>query len=201
VIVDYTDTATFDAESGYYHVQMRVMGGLIVPSSDQLLNTYLRRAAWDVESYNSFTVFRRHATSPASVLPAGAPPQEPIPEGTLISRIDPATTLLKIEAIPQENGRLKVISQWRFTGERKTVPWMVLKIRPAAGMSQMETVRGLCVPEGWANGGVWTDRWTVSFGDALPSGNTKWRPFSLTTPVFSGPSSRTPLLCLNLRCG
>lgn len=170
VIVDYADTATFDAEAGYYHVQMRVVGGLIVPTSDQLFNTYLRRATWDVESCNSFTVFRRRATSPVSIITAGAPSQEPIPEGPLINRIDPATTLINIIATPQENGRLKVESLWRFTGERKTVPWMELEIAPIRGKSRMEFVRGLCVPEAWANGVDWTDRWTVAFGDDLPPG-------------------------------
>src|SRR4029077_15205246 len=41
VVIDYNDSATFDATAGYYHPTMKTVDGSIVPSSDQLLRDFL----------------------------------------------------------------------------------------------------------------------------------------------------------------
>ena len=59
VLIDYGDTATFDANAGYYHPQMRTMDGALVPSSDQLLHDFLARAKWKAEIINDLNLLRR----------------------------------------------------------------------------------------------------------------------------------------------
>jgi len=165
VIVDYADMATFDPGGGYYHPAMRVQGGLIVPSSDVLLHNYLRRAAWTVESRDSLTVFRRkEGIRDESVVE----PKEVPPSFAHISKIDPATALLRIAATPKAGGLLQVESLWRFSGERQAVPWMMITLVPVeGGGAGIRIHRGLCAPEGWNDGGIWTDRWTVPIPPSL----------------------------------
>ena len=164
VVVDYSDEATFDASAGYYHPAMRTVEGNAIPSSDQLLHAYLRRAFWEVESRDSLTVFRRRASAPPI---APAPPPEGAAE---MSRIDPATALLQISVQPKPGGLLEVESRWRFAGERKAVPWMKLRLVAAQGGAETWLERGLCVPEGWDNGMVWNDRWGATWPGTLAPG-------------------------------
>lgn len=170
VVVDYADLATFDASQGYYHPVMRKVGGGVVPSSDQLLNAYLRRGAWEVESRDAVTVFRRQR---GAVVTPPAQPQETSPQpkaAAEMSPLDPATTLLTMTAQPRPGGMLEVESRWRFTGERKILPWLSLHLVAVEGGTQAWLERGLCVPEGWDNGTVWTDRWQATLAGSLPPG-------------------------------
>ena len=59
VLIDYADTATFDASAGYYHPQMRTVYGAIVPSSDQLLHDFLATATWRAESVSELTLLQK----------------------------------------------------------------------------------------------------------------------------------------------
>ena len=189
VVVDYADSATFDPGAGYYHPTMRVVGGLIVPSSDLLLHTYLRQAAWEVENRNALTVFRRRS-SPPSQSQSQEPPTAP--PWLAVSQIDPATTLVDIRATCQPGSKLRVESRWRFDGERKAIPWMKLRLSPARGGANVWLERGLCAPEGWNNGTLWTDRWLASLPGTLTPGfyrmeavffdNARWREAQRKTP-------------------
>ena len=59
-------------------------------------------------------------------------------------------------------------SLWRFSGERQAVPWMMITLVPVEGGGEgIRIHRGLCAPEGWNDGGIWTDRWTVSIPPSL----------------------------------
>jgi uncharacterized membrane protein len=59
VFIDYGDSATFDAAAGFYHPTMRTVYGAIVPSSDQLLEDFLRGANWHVESDGKLRLFKK----------------------------------------------------------------------------------------------------------------------------------------------
>ena len=59
VLIDYTDSATFDTGAGYYHPQMRTIDGEIVPSSDQLLQDFLNQANWERESADGIVLLRQ----------------------------------------------------------------------------------------------------------------------------------------------
>jgi hypothetical protein len=167
VVVDYNDLATFDASSSYDHPRMRSREGTVIPSSEQLFNAYLRQGTWEVESRDAVTVFRRRENA------APAAPQEaaPQPEGAAeMNRLDPATTLLKLTARPRPDGLLEVESRWRFAGERQAVPWMTLRLVSLSSGAETRLERGLCVPEGWDNGAVWTDHWRATLAGSLPPG-------------------------------
>ena len=189
VIVDYADTVTFDAAGGYYHPTMREVTGTVVPSSDLLLHSYLCRAKWTVESRNTLTVFRKKKDGNSGE-PESVPGQIDTPSCvTEISRIDPATALLSISAIRQPDGFLLVESKWRFSGKRQAVPWLVLHLIPQDGGAGVWLQRGLCAPEGWDNGGTWTDRWSVAFPEELKTGN-----FRMEATFFDNTKLRWALL-------
>src|SRR5664279_255498 len=59
VLIDYDDSATFDAVSGYYHPAMKTVDGRVIPSSDRLLHEFLRRCSWTVLATNELTVLRK----------------------------------------------------------------------------------------------------------------------------------------------
>jgi hypothetical protein len=59
VLIDYGDSATFDAGAGYYHPQMRTKDGRIIPSSDRLLEDFLNRASWQSRIDGKLVLLRR----------------------------------------------------------------------------------------------------------------------------------------------
>ena len=59
VLIDYNDTATFDAGSGYYHPAMKTKDGRVIPSSDQLFYQFLKRAYWTPNERDELALFQR----------------------------------------------------------------------------------------------------------------------------------------------
>jgi uncharacterized membrane protein len=64
VLIDRTDSATFDSAAGYYHPAMQTRAGQIIPSSDDLLRDFLSKATWDEEAGDPIILLRRHSNSP-----------------------------------------------------------------------------------------------------------------------------------------
>jgi uncharacterized membrane protein len=59
VLIDYNDTATFDASAGYYHPAMQTKDGHVVLSSDQLLHQFLKGAQWEPNERDELTLLRK----------------------------------------------------------------------------------------------------------------------------------------------
>jgi uncharacterized membrane protein len=152
VIADYTDQATFDSGSGYYHPAMQMNNGEVVPSSDVLLHRFLAQVSWEVNSVGSLTVWTR--VPPRVAVPSASP--APLRAGV----VDPLTDLISLSS-SQENGRAQVVSAWQYRGERQEIPWLtVVATNITTGEKRLLT-RGLCAPEGKADGSVWRDVWSL----------------------------------------
>jgi len=153
VLVDYKDTATFDALSGYYHPAMKTVDGRVIPSSEQLLHDFLRRCSWTVRSSNELTLFHQESSSP---------PTAPLLAGTSIQLGGGATLvgLFKSSDQASEANVLSITTAWSFTSPRQTFPWMVLKLIPRAGGNALFLTRGLCVPERSGDSAI--DTWQVT---------------------------------------
>src|SRR5690606_4111341 len=67
VIIDSLDPATFNTEAGYYHPQMRMVDGRIIPSSEKLLHEFLRQGSWRVNAHNEMAIYT--AAPPSQELP------------------------------------------------------------------------------------------------------------------------------------
>jgi hypothetical protein len=67
VLIDRTDSATYDAAAGFYHPAMQTRDGRVIPSSDQLLEQFLSRADWDERSTAGIILLRnKSANNPES---------------------------------------------------------------------------------------------------------------------------------------
>src|SRR5213596_698440 len=58
VLIDYSDSATFDPGAGFYHPTMKTVDGRIIPSSDRLLHDFLKRAVWTSDEQDELTLLR-----------------------------------------------------------------------------------------------------------------------------------------------
>jgi hypothetical protein len=58
VLIDRTDSATYDAAAGFYHPAMKTRDGQVIPSSDELLEQFLSRADWEAKSTDGITLLR-----------------------------------------------------------------------------------------------------------------------------------------------
>ena len=161
VLVDYEDTATFDAESGYYHPAMKTVDGHLIPSSEQLLHAFLLQSSWTGRSSNELTLFRQKSSSP---------PSAPLVSGASIHLGTGATLngISKSSDQVSEAGVLSITTAWSFTIPRQTFPWMVLKLIPRAGGNALFLTRGLCVPESSDASAV--DTWQITALSIVPRG-------------------------------
>jgi uncharacterized membrane protein len=151
VVIDYDDTATFDAGSGYYHPKMRTTDGRIIASSDRLLHEFLRRGSWTTESVNGVTVYHHHDAVQSPEPPPGA--------GT---DLDDHTRLLAAEISgdkisPGDPLRIRMV--WSFSGERGVIPWMILRFK--SGDEIRTVTKGLCAPEAGDDGRCHEEIWHV----------------------------------------
>ena len=122
VIVDTGDVSTFDRAAGIFHPQMRTKTGLIVPSSDILLNDFLSRAQWNVASRNDLSVFSK-TTAPRVELPGGT--------GT---KIDEYQTFLGLESGTPRPGDTKAFRfAWDITQERTWILWGSMLLKSESG--------------------------------------------------------------------
>jgi uncharacterized membrane protein len=154
VLIDYADRLTFNAEAGYYHPRSHIDATHSFPSSDQLLNGYLRQARWQTRTRNSVALLRRGepATAPAF---AGAP----VP-------IDAQTTLVDMQIPKRLPGGWKIRLSWKFSGERERYPWLMLVL--SDGHHLFPIVKGICAPE--AGAGEYTEEWNVVFPTWMHAG-------------------------------
>jgi uncharacterized membrane protein len=153
VLIDYEDSATFDAGAGYYHPTMKTVDGGVVPSSEKLLHEFLSRRSWSVGSSNELTLLQQTGAGPESASSSGTIETVPASE--------PAATLLactKSGDVLSASG-LEIITKWRFRTPRDVFPWLFLKLTPRSPGKPVVLSRGLCSPE--SSGPVTTETWRI----------------------------------------
>ena len=162
VLIDYDDSATFDAVAGYYHPAMQTVDGRVIPSSDQLLHQFLRRASWTASSSDELTLLRQGKAGP-TVLPADLP-------STQFLQIGTGTALTSITKSGAELGAqgLELRMSWVFQDSRDVFPWMFLKFTPRGKGDIIIVPRGLCAPE--ATAGPYAESWRITEG-RIPEGH------------------------------
>src|SRR6267142_3336377 len=141
VLIDYDDSATFNAIAGYYHPTMKTVDGRVIPSSDRLLHEFLRRCSWTVRATDELTQLRQGKS--AGELPSSTPSSSgivPIATCTALTGITKSTDELT------EQG-LDIKMSWTFQEPRKVFPWMFLKLKSRDRQSEIILSRGLCAPE------------------------------------------------------
>jgi uncharacterized membrane protein len=153
VLVDYEDTATFDAVSGYYHPAMKTVDGRVIPSSEQLLHAFLQRSSWNARSLNELTLFRQESSSRPSA-PSISGASIHLGTGATLNGISKSSDQVS------EGGVLTIATAWSFAIPRQTFPWLVLKLIPRAGGNALFLTRGLCAPE--SSDAVASDTWQVT---------------------------------------
>lgn len=199
VLIDYTDSATFDAASGYYHPMMNTSDGRIIPSSDRLLHDLLKQRTWISISSNRWTLLRQTAVPvPLAVMP--------LPLAEPVARFGAHTQLLTIGKDADElspNSQVTVHLQWLFDGERDFFPWMELVCSPADGGQAIRLTRGLSAPE--AQTGIFNETWRFTPFPNLPAGDYSVEVvfFDNAKRAWSQMSSRRPAppLCPPLPLG
>jgi uncharacterized membrane protein len=164
VLIDYDDSATFDAGAGYYHPTMRTVDNRLIPSSDQLLHDFLRRSSWTVTSSNELTLFRNGPSAPevpATITRTAGPVV--IDPHTILNEISTTTDVLS------QSG-LEMAMKWSFQDPREIFPWMLLRLTPQGGGGPAITIpHGLCGPE-WS-GGDHMEKWRVVSSSRIPPGD------------------------------
>jgi hypothetical protein len=176
VLIDYNDSATFDASADFYHPAMKTVDGRIIPSSDRLLHDFLRVTSWQADSQNELTLLKRAPPkSPPDRTGDGASLQ--IGQHTELESISKSTSSISIG----DSFEIELI--WLFKPEREVIPSMFLEVTPKGGTATAIVIsKGLCAPE--ANAGRYQETWRVDLAGRLPSGD-----YSLEV-VFVDNSSR-----------
>jgi uncharacterized membrane protein len=163
VLIDYTDSATFDPSAGYYHPAMKTVDGRVIPSSERLLHDFLKRVAWSVNSVDELTLLRQSDSTP----------QPPITnlssDGSI--EIDSHTTLIRVtkSATTLSKEGLEITMNWSFREERDLFPWMFLKLTPSDHRDAVVLSRGLCAPE--AASGPYEEKWHITSSQRIPPGD------------------------------
>ncbi|HEV2842425.1 MAG TPA: DUF2079 domain-containing protein [Chthoniobacterales bacterium] len=163
VLIDYDDSATFDAVAGYYHPTMKTVDGRVIPSSDRLLHEFLKRCPWIVSSSDELTLLRQDK-SPQAQIPSTESPGEIVEMGT-------GTTLTSItRSGDQLTPRgLEIKLRWNFQGPREVFPWMFLKLTSRNRQNVILISKGLCAPE--VASGPYQESWRVAPSDRIPEGD------------------------------
>lgn len=170
VLIDYSDSATFDPGAGFYHPQMRTADGRLIGASDRLLNDFLRDSRWNAESTNELTLLARNRPGTSSgdtstSLTAGSPAANPIfavPGNELLEMkwfLAPAGSVVR--------GTVDVQMRWRVDRDRQVFPWMLLRMT-RSGQNPATIVKGLCAVQ--AADGIADELWHVDLS-ALPAGD------------------------------
>jgi uncharacterized membrane protein len=163
VLIDYDDSATFDAEAGYYHPAMKTVDGRVIPSSDQLLHEFLRRASWTASSSNELTLLRQG--KPATDLP----PVD-LASGPLVQMGTGAALISIVKSGDELTGQgLEVKMNWAFEDPRDVFPWMFLKLTPRSQGHAILISKGLSAPE--ATSGPYQESWHITPSERIPEGD------------------------------
>jgi len=125
-----------------------------MPSSDQLLNEYLRPARWQTQTRNAVALLRRGEPLP---LPAVSGALGEVCENTKL------TDFLITKRLP---GAWQIRMTWDFTGERRRFPWLMLVL--SDGKHTFPIVKGICAPE--AGEGRYAEEWNVVFPNWMHAG-------------------------------
>jgi uncharacterized membrane protein len=162
VFIDYSDSATFDPDAGYYHPVMKTADGRVIPSSDQLLHDFLEKADWSTDSKDALTLMRKRDRAPAEA------PDLPATDGGAIP-VATNTELIGIQVhghVLSRTEPCQIDLAWRFTGARAIFPWMLLQLRNGRGAAFV--TKGLCAPA--AGEGTWKESWRLTRPDRLAPG-------------------------------
>ena len=163
VLIDYHDSATFDASAGYYHPTMRTVDGQIIPSSDQLLHDFLKSRSWVADSCNELSLLRQDERAAAL---------SPTQQGGVIFEVGNHTQLLNItkngNAISNQQF-LEIQMNWKFQSKRDVFPWMFLRLARHGYDGHAVLTKGLCAPE--ANSGLYQEMWRISSMNGLAAGD------------------------------
>ena len=116
VLIDYDDSATFDAVAGYYHPAMKTVDGRVIPSSDRLLHEFLQRCSWTVRASDELTLLRQGKS--AGELPPSTPSSGGIVE---IATGTALTSITKSGDELTEQG-LEIKMNWNFQEPREVFP-------------------------------------------------------------------------------
>jgi uncharacterized membrane protein len=162
VLIDYDDSATFDAGAGYYHPTMKTVDGSVVPSSERLLHDFLAGRSWRVNSSNELTLLRQTTPVPDSTPSSGT--VEPLAAN------ETAATLLACtkSADVLSAGGLEVRTSWRFRTPRDVFPWLFLKLTPRSPGKPVVLSCGLCSPE--SNGPFTAESWRITPSQRIAAG-------------------------------
>src|SRR5437667_139870 len=117
VLIDYSDSATFDSGAGFYHPTMKTVDGRINPSSDRLLHDFLKRAVWTSDEQDELTLLRNLGSRKAPVTGEQSSPADD-ESGVFSIR---ATRLLSVGTTGEVVSRsrpLEVHLRWKFQGQR-----------------------------------------------------------------------------------
>jgi len=163
VLIDYADSATFDAEAGYYHPAMKTVDDRVIPSSDRLLHDFLARASWITGSSNELTLLRK--TNVAS-----APPPSDLASGPSIQLgTGAALTSIARSGDDLTDQGIEFKMNWTLQDPREVIPWMILKLTPRdRDLTVITIVKGLCAPE--APAGPFQESWHLGASDQIPDG-------------------------------
>ena len=163
VLIDYEDTATFDAVAGYYHPAMKTVDGRMIPSSDRLLHEFLQRCEWTINSSDGLTLLRQ-----------GKFPRELFSPDENLGRIVEMGTGATLTSITKSSNELterglEIRMTWNFQNPREIFPWMFLKFTSRDGRNGILISKGLCAPE--AANGPSQESWHLTASDRIPDGN------------------------------
>lgn len=162
VLIDYGDTATFDASAGLYHPRMKTIDGRVIPSSDRLLHDLLAQRSWLVTTTNELTLLSQGDRKVPSGQRNLLPPVD-VGSGTQLLGISKSR-----DSVSKERS-LDIRMVWEFKGERDVFPWLVLMLVSEETGQRMTITRGLCAPE--SRVGLYEETWHVTSPDRLPPGN------------------------------
>ena len=163
VLIDYDDSATFDAVAGYYHPAMRTADGRVIPSSDRLLHEFLQRCSWTVHASDELTLLQQGKST--GELPSSTPSSGGIVE---VAKGNALTSIVKSSNELTEQG-LEIKMSWTFQEPREVFPWMFLKLTPRDHRKGIVISRGLCAPE--ATNGPYQENWQINPSKQIPEGD------------------------------
>jgi uncharacterized membrane protein len=146
VLIDFGDDSTFSVVSGFYHPRMQTADGRIVPSSDALLDAFLRPGNYQSFGSNAVRLFLRGPGDGSDGGPA-------VPELRL--------TNARVETDADGSSGVRV--EWDVPLERTKYPWLALAIMSPAGLELMPL--GMAAPGADAGASVqeWKLRWPPTF--------------------------------------
>jgi uncharacterized membrane protein len=163
VLIDYEDSATFDAVAGYYHPAMKTIDGRVIPSSDRLLHEFLQRCAWTVRASDELTLLRQAQSG------GTFPSSPPSSGGTVAMGAGTALTGITKSVNELTDEGLEIRMSWTFQEPREVFPWMFLKLTPRDHRNAIIISRGLCAPE--ATSGAYQESWHIAASERIPEGD------------------------------